>query len=285
MFVVAGVTGHVGSVAAQVLLDRGQKVKVVVRDAAKGAAWSQKGAEVAVGELGDPAFLTNALRGAAGFFTLLPANYHATDGFYASQRRTADAILAAVAANRVPHVVLLSSLGADLSEGNGPIKGLCYLENAIRASGVKLTAIRAAYFMENLSSNVEPARTMGIFPAFTPSADYPMPTIATKDIGAFAAEALLTPPAKSEAVDLLGPSYSMRQLAERLGAALGKTLRVVEIPQADWASTLRQAGMSEDVADVFAELYRGFASGAIRPKGDRVAHGTTPVDEVLKALV
>src|SRR5262245_22567326 len=72
MFVVAGVTGHVGSVVAERLLAKGQKVKVIVRDAAKGAAWSKKGAEVAAGTLEDTAFLTGALRGASGFFALLP---------------------------------------------------------------------------------------------------------------------------------------------------------------------------------------------------------------------
>src|SRR5262249_14474070 len=107
MFVVAGVSGHVGSIVAEQLLAKGQKVKVIVRDTAKGLAWSQKGAEVAVGALEDQAFLTGALRGAAGLFTLLPPNYQAAD-FYATQRKTADAITGAVKASGVPHVVILS---------------------------------------------------------------------------------------------------------------------------------------------------------------------------------
>ncbi len=140
MFVVAGVTGHVGSVVAEQLLAKGQKVKVLVRDAAKGEAWAKRGAEVAQGSLEDQAFLAGALRGATGFFTLLPPNFAAPD-FYAFQRSTSDAIAAGVEASGVPHVVLLSSVGADLAEGNGPIKGLHYLENALRATGTKLTAL------------------------------------------------------------------------------------------------------------------------------------------------
>ena len=42
MFVIAGVTGHVGSVVAEKLLAKGQKVRVLVRDAGKGAAWSKR---------------------------------------------------------------------------------------------------------------------------------------------------------------------------------------------------------------------------------------------------
>jgi len=49
MFIIAGVTGHVGSVVAEKLLAKGQKIRVLVRDAGKAAAWSKKGAEVSVG--------------------------------------------------------------------------------------------------------------------------------------------------------------------------------------------------------------------------------------------
>ena len=81
MFVIAGVSGNVGSVAAESLLASGQKIKVIVRDHKKGEAWSKRGAEVAVGTLDDEAFLSAALRGAQGFFTLLPPNFAASDPF------------------------------------------------------------------------------------------------------------------------------------------------------------------------------------------------------------
>ena len=50
-YVIAGVSGNTGSVAAAALLDAGAKVRVVVRDAAKGAPWKARGAEVAVADL------------------------------------------------------------------------------------------------------------------------------------------------------------------------------------------------------------------------------------------
>jgi uncharacterized protein YbjT (DUF2867 family) len=284
MFVIAGVTGHVGSVVASELLAKGQKIKVIVRDAAKGEAWSKRGAEVAVGELGDTAFLTSALKGASGFFTLLPPNFAAPD-FYAFQRATADSIAAAVKASGVPHVVILSSVGADLATGNGPIKGLHYLEGALRATGAALTAVRAGYFQENVGNSLTPAKAMGIFPNFAPSADYPMPQIATKDIGLTAAAALLSPAPGGEIIDLHGPSYSIRQVAEKLGNALGKTLQIVDIPQEGWVGAMMQGGMSQHVAEVFAEMYAGFASGNIRPGGGRFVQGTTTLDEVIPTLV
>jgi uncharacterized protein YbjT (DUF2867 family) len=283
MFVIAGVTGHVGSVVAETLIAKGAKIKVIVRGAAKGAAWSKKGAEVAVGALEDAAFLTGALKGATGFFTLLPPSYTATD-FFKTQRETADAIASAVKASGVPHVVLLSSIGADLETGTGPIRGLHYLEKVLGATGTKLTTIRAGSFQENAGQALGPAKSAGIFPNFGDSADYPIPMVATKDIAALAAAELVNGSGKSEVVDLVGPSYSYAQVADLLGKALGKELQVVNIPQPGWVPALVQAGFSQQIAELFAEMYAGFASGKVQPHGDRVVHGTTPLEATIAAL-
>ncbi|HEY3354849.1 MAG TPA: NAD(P)H-binding protein [Polyangia bacterium] len=284
MYVIAGVTGHVGSHAARALLAQGKQVKVIVRSAAKGAEWAQRGAAVAVGSLEDAAFLTDALKGATGFFTLLPGNFAAPD-FYADQRRTADSIAAAVKASRVPHVVMLSSIGADLEAGTGPIRGLHYLENALRATGTKLTALRPGYFQENLAQSLGAARAAGIYPNFGAPVDLPMPMIATRDIGAQVVSSLLEPPAKGEIVDIVGPGYSVQQLADKLGAALGKKLQITTIPPEGWVPAMMQAGMPQHIAEVFAEMYAGFGTGKIRPVGDRMVPGHTTIDEVIRDLV
>ena len=78
MYAIAGVTGHVGSVAAETLLAQGKPVRVIVRDAAKGAPWKAKGAEVAIADLGDEAALASAFAGASGAFVLLPPTQTAT---------------------------------------------------------------------------------------------------------------------------------------------------------------------------------------------------------------
>lgn len=283
MFVIAGVTGHVGSVAAKELLARKKPVKAIVRDAKKGEAWSKLGAQVAVGALEDSAFLTQALQGAEGFFALIPPRFDVPD-FFAYQKKMADGIAAAVKAAGTPHVVLLSSVGADLDAGNGPIKGLHYLEAALRATKTTLTAVRAGYFQENVGNVLVPAKQDGIFPNLSGSADYPFPMIATKDIGRLVAECLLNKPARSENVDLHGPSYSIRQAAQLLGKALGKELKIVDVLAAARVDALKRAGFNESLAKTFAEMYEGFEKGIIRPKGDRLVQGKTELAEVIAAL-
>ncbi len=284
MIVVAGVSGHVGSVAAKELLAAGKPVKVLVRDSQKGLAWSKQGAEVAVASLENQEELTRALRGASAFFVLLPPNPTAPD-FYGWQRETAAKIGAAVKASAVPHTVLLSSIGADLDAGNGPVKGLFHLENALRASGTTLTAIRAGFFQENIVGSIGAAKHAGIYPSFAPSQDLEMPMIATRDIGKLVAAELLRKPDKHEIIDLHGPAYSARQLAGKIGAALGKAINVVEIPPAGHVAALVQAGIPQQMAESYAEMYAGFGTGKIVPKGDRFVQGTTAIDEILPQLV
>jgi uncharacterized protein YbjT (DUF2867 family) len=125
---------------------------------------------------------------------------------------------------------MLSSLGAELAEGTGPIKSLHYLENALSATGTKLIAVRACYFQENIAGLIPGAREAGIYPNFLPSPDMAIPMIATRDIGGLAS-LLRSAPERSETVDLVGPMYSARQLSDKLGRALGKRLQVVDIPE------------------------------------------------------
>ncbi len=283
-FVVAGVSGHVGSVVARDLLAAGDTVTVVVHDAKKGTEWSSRGAKVAAGSLDDAGFVAETLKGADGFFTLIPPHYASGD-IYAAQRKSADALASAIKKSAVPLVVLLSSVGADRADKNGPIKGLHYAEGKFRETGTKLVALRSGSFQENVAGAVAAAKQAGIYPNFLPSADIPSPQVATRDVGHEAAKLLRSPPARSEVVDLVGPAFTGRQIAEKIGKLLGKTLNIVDIPAAGHVDALKQAGVPADVAAAFAEMYAGFIAGLLVPKGDRTINVTTPIDDVLPGLI
>src|SRR5271165_7002972 len=103
IFVVAGATGHVGSVVAHELLAAGHKVRAIVRSADKAKALAEKGAELLPGELGDVSFLTRALRGADGAFLLLPPPPLDSPDVRALQDRVAHVEAAAVAESGLRH--------------------------------------------------------------------------------------------------------------------------------------------------------------------------------------
>jgi uncharacterized protein YbjT (DUF2867 family) len=283
-YVVAGVTGRVGSIVANELLARNEHVRGIVRDTSRGAAWSARGGEAAVGSLDDPEFLTRTLRDAAGFFALLPEDPFAPD-FHGIRRGMADAMSVAVRASRVPHVVLLSAVAAVVADGNGPAKDLHYFESSLRSTGTNLTIMRACWFQENIGAVVPAANHAGIYPNLMFSADAAFPTIATRDVGRIAASLLLSPPPASEVVDLVGPAYSARDLADALGKLLGKRLQVVDVPAPARIDALVQAGLPLSFASEVVELYECFEAGRIRPQGDRALTVTTTIQETLPALL
>ncbi|PYF96738.1 Uncharacterized conserved protein YbjT, contains NAD(P)-binding and DUF2867 domains [Georgenia satyanarayanai] len=284
MYVVTGATGRVGSAVARHLLDHGAKVRVLVRRPAAAPEWAARGADVRVADLRDRAALAASLTGCAGFFTLLPFDLTAADPS-AHAAAVVAATAAAVADARVPHVVVLSSGGADLAAGTGPVAGLHALEQALLASGATVTALRSGHFQEKVTDALDLVREQGVYPVLAASADVALPMGATRDLGAVAAGALLSPPASSEAVDVLGPATTEREVAAVLAAALGRDVDVVTVPEEAWVETLAGTGLPVPAAESLAELYRADKRGLLAPRGDRAVHLSTPIARTVSELV
>jgi len=284
MYVIAGATGRVGSVVAERLLAAGAPVRVLVRDTDKATSLAARGAEVVKTDLQDRVGLAESMVGGAGAFILLPFDLTVED-FHAHTKAQVASIAGAVADAGVPHVAMLSSAGADLLEGTGPITGLHHLEEALRATGTVVTAIRSGHFQEKFTDVLDAARHGGIYPVFAASADVPLPMIATRDLGEIAAEVLQSPPPAHEAIDVDGPRYTERQVAELLGAALGRELDVVTIPRAGWVDALVDTGVPQHVAELLFGLYDADERGLLAPRGDRTVRATTGLETTLAHLV
>lgn len=282
-FVVCGATGRTGSVVANELRNRGHHVTAIVRDPSRAGALQARGVRIIHGSLEDSEVVATALRDADGFFVILPEDPFGAD-FHEPRRRMISALATAVRETTVPHTVLLSAVAASLPGGNGPARDLHELENALNDTGTVLTTLRASWLQENIGAAIPPATGAGIYPNFLPSADVAFPTIATRDVGRIAADALTDIP-REETIDVVGPAYSVRQMSQVLGRALGKVLRVVDIPPPAHVPTLVQAGLSPQFAEAVAELYACFASGRVRPQGDRQLAGTTTLDVTVTEML
>ena len=267
MFVVAGATGKTGSVVAATLLERKQPVRVIVRNSEQGAAWKAKGADVAVASLEDAETLTSALKGATCGYFLVPPNYKASH-YLNDRKQLIDALTAAVTSSDLRHLVLLSSIGAQIPTGTGPIRALHYAEGRLGVVAHSITIVRAPYFMENWMPDLSAARTQGILPSFL-SAGRKIPMIAACDIGHIAAECVLDQPKGRRVLELSGPhEYSPDDVAAVMGEHFRRRVTVQQLPLRAVAPTLTSMGCSNDVAKLFEEMYAGLDSGRITWEGN-----------------
>ncbi|HXN33233.1 MAG TPA: NmrA family NAD(P)-binding protein [Polyangiaceae bacterium] len=282
IFVVAGATGHVGSVVSRELLAAGHKVRAIVRSVDKAKALAGQGAELLPGELSDVGFLTRALRGADGAFLLLPPPANDATNVRALQDRVAQVEATAVAESGVRHVVLLSSWGAEKPSGTGPIVGLHVLEEALKKTGAISTFLRAGSFTENLLHMLPAARHQGILPNFFPP-ELKLASLATRDIAAAAVRALLSPPAATEVVYVLGANeYSAVDQAAYLSKKLGKDIKLLNLPASAASGAIQQGGMGASMADLMQEMYEGAMKGLLSVEpGHRVEKGTTTLEQAL----
>jgi len=267
MFVVVGVTGKTGSVVADTLLERKQPVRVIVRTPKKGAAWKAKGADVAVAALEDSQALANALKGATSGYFLVPPDYKASQ-YLNDRKRLIDSLAAAVESSGLRHLVLLSSIGAQIPTGTGPIVALHYAEARFGAAAPSMTIVRAPYFMENWMPVLSVAQTQGILPSFL-SAGRKISMIAACDIGRIAAECVLDQPKGRRILELSGPhEYSPDDVAAVMGQHFHRHVTVQHLSLHAVVPTLAAMGWSEDVAKLFEEMYAGLESGRVRWEGN-----------------
>lgn len=286
MFVIAGATGHTGSVVAGTLLAQGKPVAVLVRDAQKAGNWRDKGARVATASLEDSKALAAAFAGAEGAYVLVPPNYQAAD-FLGYGNHVGDALAAAVKSSGIPHVVLLSSIGAQHAHGTGPIRTLHHAESVIGPAARNLTIVRAGYFLQNWASGVEAVRNQGVLHNFQ-RPERKIPMLSTVDIGRVAAGYLTSPASGRRIVELAGPEdYSPQDIAQAFAAALAKPVKLETHPLDAVIPALTATGFSPDLARLFREMIEGIDSGyvAYEGKGATFQRGNVTALEAVKEML
>jgi NAD(P)H dehydrogenase (quinone) len=283
MFAVTGITGKVGGQVARNLLARGHKVRAVVRDRGKGDAWAALGCEVSLASIDDAWALTEALRSVEAVFLMTPPNYDPEPGFPDTRQRAA-AVRTAIEASRPANAVLLSTVGAHVTEPN-LLNNSGITEAMLRTVSVPVAFLRAAWFMENASWDVESARS-GVVHSFLQPLDHRIPMVAMEDIAQTAAELLEETWEGVRIVELEGPErYSSNDVAAALGRGLGTDVRTEVVPRSTWEELFHSQGMKNPLPrmrmlDGFNEGWIDFESG---PGGSR--KGKITLEVALRSMV
>ena len=277
-------TGHIGHALADRLLTQGVELTVLARHPEKASDLATRGARVIRGDQTDVGSVESLLNGADALFWLAPVDLAATN-LREHYNRLAD--VAARAISRYPdvRVVHLSSVGAELPDGTGPIKGLHDAEAKLNAATANITHLRANYFMENVLTSLPTIVAQGAIFSTVPG-NVTQPQVATRDIAAFAEELLLNGDRGRHVVDIFGPEdISFNQVAQILSEVLAVPVAHVQVQREQLRAGLLAAGVSADVADQLLELYDAIAQGRLHGVAESGRQGKTTFAEFARQVV
>jgi uncharacterized protein YbjT (DUF2867 family) len=260
---ITGSLGHIGKPLTKKLVAAGHQVTVISHSEERKAAIEALGAKAAIGSVSDAAFLTKVLTGAEAVFAMTPPAMGGSN-IIANTVNAGKAYATAFKQLGTPRVIMLSSIGADLPDKNGPIAAIHQIEKIY--SGIDGTAfrfLRAGYFYTNFLNDIPLIQGAGIiggnFPANTrfPLAHY-------EDIARIVAEELQKPFTGKEVRFVMSDVRTPADIAAKLGAAIGNPqLPWVEFTDEQALAGLTQAGVPAELAGLFVEMGAGFRSGRL----------------------
>ncbi|MBO9668383.1 MAG: NmrA family NAD(P)-binding protein [Bdellovibrio sp.] len=275
MILVMGATGQVGSKIATQLLSEGHEVRCVARHFPNKGLFA--GAELWQGDANEVSFLEDAMRGCSAVFVMIPPNISSPEIRY-YYNKFGEVAAECIEEVGIKKVVNLSSVGADLESGTGPILGLHDQEARLNEiTHADIVHLRPTSFMENLLSGIPAIIAMNRFFGTVPE-DAPVDLVATKDIAARAAFLLANPHFKSHNVEyILGErTLTYREIIRVLGQTIGKPdLEYVEVPDQEMRNYYIGAGMSQSMADAMIEMSNAFGNGSIMSTTARDNTNTT----------
>ena len=262
MIVVTAPTGNIGHRVVADLLEAGEQVRVVVRDASKLDAAVRDRVNVIEGSHGDVAVVERAFAGADAVFWLAPADPTLTlEQAYLDFTRPAAAAFARLGVQRVVSVTALGR-GTPWADRAGLVTTSIAMDDMIAASGVAFRGLAMPSFMDNALQQGEPIKARGMmFGPFDP--DRRMPTTATRDIGAAAATLLRDSSwTGQEEVPLLGPEdLSCNEIAAIVSEVTGREVRYQQIPFEGFKARLAERGVSESFQDGYVAMMRAKNEG------------------------
>ena len=264
-YVITGGAGNISKPLAEKLLKAGHEVTVISRNAENIKSLVDLGAKPAIGSVTDTGFLIKTFTGADAVYTMVPPNYATTD-MKASIAEVGKNYAEALKAANIKYVVNLSSVGAHLPDGVGPVSGLYRVEQAMNElKDTNIKHLRPTYFFANFLGNVGMIKNMNIIGGNFGGADFKMLLTDPSDIAQVAFEELSNLNFTGHSFQYIGSDErSTEDIAKIIGNAVGK-------PQLPWVTFtdeqayggMMQAGLPENVAKNYAEMGHAMQDGSM----------------------
>ncbi|MEO5562377.1 MAG: NAD(P)H-binding protein [Chitinophagaceae bacterium] len=265
-YVITGGAGNIAKPITQKLIKAGHEVTVIGRNAENLKELTDPGAKPAIGSVDDAAFLKKTFAGADAVYTMVPPNFGVSN-WKEYIGNVGKKYAEAIKANNIKYVVNLSSIGAHLPEGAGPISGLYRVEQSLNTlDDVNIKHLRPSYFFNNLLGNVDMAKHMNIIGSNFGGEDFKMVLVDTNDIADVAVEELSGLKFKGHSVRYIASDErTTAEIAKVLGTAIGKPdLPWVVFTDEQTLQGMLQAGLPEEIAKNYAEMGNGLRAGAVQ---------------------
>lgn len=185
--IITGSLGNIGKPLTAQLVKSGHDVTVISSNADRKEAIENLGAKAAIGSVSDADFLSKTFTNADALFAMTPPNMGGVN-IIQNTTEAGNAFVKAIQIANIKRVVMLSSIGADLPTGNGPIAGLYNIEKIYEKLDASITFLRAGYFYFNFFNDI-PMIKAGIMGANFPASNR-IPLVHPEDIAWAAAEEL-----------------------------------------------------------------------------------------------
>ncbi|WP_290795423.1 NAD(P)H-binding protein [Flavihumibacter sp. UBA7668] len=262
-YVITGGAGHISKPLVLELLKKGHQVTVLGRSATNLQELVDAGAKAAIGSVEDRSFLTREFAGADAVYLMIPP-IKQPENWKTEIGKIGENYAAALKETGVKYAVLLSSVGAHMPNGCGPVSGLFLAEQALdKVPGLNLLKLRPGYFYINFLGNIPMIKTAQIMGSnFGGTADKIILS-STDDIADAAAAALLKLNFKGSTVRYL---VSDEKNTADIAAAIGKTIDQPELPWVPFTDEqleqgLLAAGLAPQVAKNYTEMGTAIRSG------------------------
>jgi uncharacterized protein YbjT (DUF2867 family) len=261
MILVTGSPGNIGTPLAQKLLERGEKIRLMVRDTKKQdqilADLTARGAEVVQGDFANPASLTACFTGVESAFLLVPVALETTEW--------KGSFIEAAKKNGVERIVNLSVSGASSNSPIDLFRRHWAAEQTLESSGIAWTHLQPTDLARfNIRSLLPTVQAQGVF--YSTVGEGRVALVDETDVAEVAAVALTEDGHEGKKYVLTGPkAVSYPEIAEALANQLGKSVKYIDIDPAQAKQAMIGAGMPDWVADFVNDLRdfekKGEASG------------------------
>ena len=264
-YVITGAAGNISKPLAEKLLKAGHEVTIISRSAENIRSLTDLGAKSAIGSVEDVEFLKKAFAGADAVYTMVPPRYDAPD-MKAHIASVGKNYAEAIKASNIKYVVNLSSVGAHLPGGCGPVNGLYKVEQALNElKDTNIKHLRPVWFFTNLFTNIDMIKHMNIIGGNFGGHDFKMLMVYPNDVADVAFEELSNLNFTGHTVRYIGgDERTTDEIATIIGASIGKQdLPWVVFSDEQAYGGMMQAGLPENLAKNYAEMGHAMHDGSM----------------------